>query len=493
MSEEILINVTPVETRVALVENGMLQEAYIERTSRKGIVGNIYKGKVVRVLPGMEAAFVDIGLERAAFIHASDVACTQQPSDEGGDGPKTVPDIRTLLREGQSLVVQVTKDPIGTKGARLTTQLSIPSRYLVFMPGVSHVGISQRIEDETERARLKTLIEEAAAEDSDVQGGYIIRTAAEAAQAEELIADMTYLHRLSVSIKERIGKVQAPAVVYQDLPLFIRTIRDLIRPQTEKVRIDSRESYQRVMEFVREFVTEFADKVEYYPGERPIFDLYSVEDEIQKALSRKVQLKSGGYVIIDQTEAMTTIDINTGAFVGHRNLEETIFKTNLEAARAISRQLRLRNLGGIIIIDFIDMEDPEHQRQVHRMLEKMLERDHAKTKITGVSELGLVEMTRKRTTESLGQVLCEPCPICDGRGFLKTAETVCYEIFREILRVNRAYEAENYLVMASQKVVDRLLDEESDNVADLETFISKTIRFQVEPFYSQEQYDVVLL
>lgn len=493
MSEEILINVTPVETRVALVENGMLQEAYIERTSRKGIVGNIYKGKVVRVLPGMEAAFVDIGLERAAFIHASDVVPSQSNGDEPADTPKTVPDIRSLLREGQSLVVQVTKDPIGTKGARLTTQLSIPSRYLVFMPGVSHVGISQRIEDDAERARLKTLVEEAAAADQDVQGGYIIRTAAEAASPEDLIGDMAYLHRLSQSIHERIARVQAPAVVYQDLPLFIRTIRDLIRPQTEKVRIDSRESHQRVMEFVEEFVSEFADKVEYYPGERPIFDLYSVEDEIQKALSRKVQLKSGGYVIIDQTEAMTTIDINTGAFVGHRNLEETIFKTNLEAARAISRQLRLRNLGGIIIIDFIDMEDPEHQRQVHRMLEKMLERDHAKTKITGVSELGLVEMTRKRTTESLGQVLCEPCPICDGRGFLKTTETVCYEVFREILRVNRAYDAESYLVMASQSVVDRLLDEESDNVADLETFISKTIRFQVEPFYSQEQYDVVLL
>ena len=493
MSEEILINVTPVETRVALVENGMLQEAYIERTSRKGIVGNIYKGKVVRVLPGMEAAFVDIGLERAAFIHASDVITSESTSDQLADAPKTVPDIRTLLREGQSLVVHVTKDPIGTKGARLTTQLSIPSRYLVFMPGVSHVGISQRIEDDTERGRLKTLIEEAAAQQPDIQGGYIIRTAAEAAPAADLIGDMNYLHRLSHSIHERIGRVQAPAAVYQDLPLFIRTIRDLVRPQTEKVRIDSRESHQRVMEFVEEFVTEFADKVEYYPGERPIFDLYSVEDEIQKALSRKVQLKSGGYVIIDQTEAMTTIDINTGAFVGHRNLEETIFKTNLEAARAISRQLRLRNLGGIIIIDFIDMEDPEHQRQVHRMLEKMLERDHAKTKITGVSELGLVEMTRKRTTESLGQVLCEPCPICDGRGFLKTSETVCYEVFREILRVNRAYDAESYLVMASQSVVDRLLDEESDNVADLETFISKTIRFQVEPFYSQEQYDVVLL
>ncbi|MBL3554988.1 MULTISPECIES: ribonuclease G [Marinobacter] len=493
MSEEILINVTPVETRVALVENGMLQEAYIERTSRKGIVGNIYKGKVVRVLPGMEAAFVDIGLERAAFIHASDVVPVQQPPNETADTPKTVPDIRTLLREGQSLVVQVTKDPIGTKGARLTTQLSIPSRYLVFMPGVTHVGISQRIEDENERARLKALVEEGAAADAEVSGGYIIRTAAEAASAEDLLGDMNYLHRLNQAIEERITRCEAPTAVYQDLPLFIRTIRDLIRPQTEKVRIDSRESHQRVMEFVNEFVTEFSDKVEYYPGERPIFDLYSVEDEIQKALSRKVQLKSGGYVIIDQTEAMTTIDINTGAFVGHRNLEETIFKTNLEAARAISRQLRLRNLGGIIIIDFIDMDDSEHQRQVHRMLEKMLERDHAKTKITGVSELGLVEMTRKRTTESLGQILCEPCPICDGRGFLKTSETVCYEVFREILRVNRAYDAESYLVMASQSVVDRLLDEESDNVADLETFISKTIRFQVEPFYSQEQYDVVLL
>jgi len=493
MSEEILINVTPVETRVALVENGMLQEAYIERTSRKGIVGNIYKGKVVRVLPGMEAAFVDIGLERAAFINASDVMPGHSAGDDASDGPKTVPDIRTLLREGQSLVVQVTKDPIGTKGARLTTQLSIPSRYLVFMPGVSHVGISQRIEDDGERARLKALVETAAEEETEAPGGYIIRTAAEGAAAEEITADMTYLQRLSQSIQERISRATAPSVVYQDLPLFIRTIRDLIRPQTEKVRIDSRESYQRVIEFVEEFVTEFSDKVEYYPGERPIFDLYSVEDEIQRALSRKVQLKSGGYVIIDQTEAMTTIDINTGGFVGHRNLEETIFKTNLEAARAISRQLRLRNLGGIIIIDFIDMEDQEHQRQVHRMLEKMLERDHAKTKITGVSELGLVEMTRKRTTESLGQILCEPCPVCDGRGFLKTSETVCYEIFREILRVNRAYDAESYLVMASQSVVDRLLDEESDNVADLETFIAKTIRFQVEPFYSQEQYDVVLL
>lgn len=492
MTEEILINVTPVETRVALVENGMLQEAQIERTSRKGIVGNIYKGKVVRVLPGMEAAFVDIGLERAAFIHASDVVLPAL-HEEPRETPKTVPDIRSLLREGQSLVVQVTKDPIGTKGARLTTQLSIPSRYLVFMPNVQHVGVSQRIEDEAERDRLRALIDECGTTLDLSRGGYIVRTAAEGAGREEFLADMTYLNRLSASVLDRTGGVVAPAIIYQDLPLFLRTVRDLVRPQTEKVRIDSRESYQRVMAFVEEFVHEMGDKIEYYPGERPLFDLYSVEDEIQKALSRKVQLKSGGYVIIDQTEAMTTIDINTGAFVGHRNLEETIFKTNLEAARAISRQLRLRNLGGIIIIDFIDMEDVEHQRQVLRMLEKMLERDHARTKITGVSELGLVEMTRKRTTESLGQLLCEPCPVCEGRGFLKTPETVCYEIFREILRINRAYEAENYLVMASQAVVDRLLDEESDNVADLETFIGKTIKFQVEVLYSQENYDVVLL
>ncbi|XOZ34932.1 ribonuclease G [Halomonadaceae bacterium KBTZ08] len=491
MSEEILINVTPVETRVALVENGMPQEAYVERTRNKGIVGNIYKGRVVRVLPGMEAAFVDIGLERAAFIHASDVA------ELGGDGdsgsPRTVPDIRSLLREGQSIIVQVTKDPIGTKGARLTTHLSIPSRYLVYMPAMSHIGVSQRIEGEAERRRLRDLIQSAASEYELDAGGYIVRTAAESVGEDDIRRDMDYLNRLSASIMEGARDVRAPGVIYEDLPLFIRTVRDLVRTPTEKIRIDSRESYEKLLAFADRFVDQLREMIEFYPGERPLFDLYSVEDEIQKALSRHVQLKSGGHALIDQTEAMTTIDVNTGAFVGHRNLEETIFKTNLEAARAISRQLRLRNLGGIIIIDFIDMADPEHQRQVLRMLEKMLERDHARTKITGVSELGLVEMTRKRTTESLGQLLCEPCPVCDGRGFLKTPETVCYEIFREIMRINRAYDVEGLLVMASQSVIDRLLDEDSDNVADLETFIGKTIKFQVELVYSQEQYDVVLL
>ncbi len=487
MSEEILINITPMESRVAVVENGVLQEVHVERTQRRGIVGNIYKGRVVRVLPGMQAAFVDIGLERAAFIHAAEIS-----NREGS----AVESISALVHEGQALVVQVTKDPIGTKGARLTTHLSIPSRYLVYMPRTSHVGISLRIEDEVERERLKRVVADCvAAEGIEGQGGFILRTAAEGAGEDEILADIRYLRRLWDQIAAQIQTVGAPSVIYEDLSLAIRTLRDLVNPRIEKIRIDSRENFQKITSFVEELMPEISDRLEHYPGERPIFDLYGVEDEIQKALERKVLLKSGGYLIVDPTEAMTTIDVNTGAFVGHRNLEETIFKTNLEAATAIARQLRLRNLGGIIIdfIDFIDMEDEEHRRQVLRTLEKQLERDHAKTNIIGITELGLVQMTRKRTRESLVQILCEPCPCCQGRGMLKTAETTCYEIFREILREARAYQADSYLVLANQKVVDRLLDEESGNVADLEAFIGRTIKFQVEAMYSQEQYDVVLL
>jgi ribonuclease G len=485
MSEEILINITPMESRVAVVENGVLQEVHVERTQRRGIVGNIYKGKVVRVLPGMQAAFVDIGLERAAFIHASEISTREGAAVES---------ISALVHEGQSLTVQVTKDPIGSKGARLTTQLSIPSRYLVYMPRTSHVGISLRIEDEVERDRLKKVVADCiAAEGIEEAGGFILRTAADGAGAEEIVADIRYLRRLWGQIGTQMKTAPTPSVIYEDLSLALRTLRDLVSLRTEKLRVDSRETFQKVTQFVEELMPEVADRIEHYPGERPIFDLYGVEDEIQKALERKVPLKSGGYLIIDPAEAMSTIDVNTGAFVGHRTLEETIFKTNLEAATAIARQLRLRNLGGIIIIDFIDMEDEEHQRQVLRTLEKQLERDHAKTNIIGITELGLVQMTRKRTRESLEQILCEPCISCQGRGKLKTPETICYEIFREILREARAYQPEGYRVLANQKVVDRLLDEESGNVADLESFIGRTIKFQVESMYSQEQYDVVLL
>ena len=494
MSEEILMNITPMESRVALVENGVLQEVYVERTRSRGIVGNIYKGKVVRVLPGMQAAFVDIGLERAAFIHASEITPEHESRHEKtGEDAQDRP-IYELVHEGQSLVVQVTKDPLGTKGARLTTHISIPARYLVHMPKNNHVGISLRIEDIEERERLRQLVESClAGDDPDAAGGFILRTAAEGIGPDEVRADILFLRRLWATIEENIRESKAPANVYEDLPLHLRTMRDLVNPDIEKIRIDSRETFEKVSRFVKKLVPEIDGRVEYYPGERPIFDLFGVEDEINKALTRKVQLKSGGYLIIDQTEAMTTIDVNTGAFVGHRNLEETIFKTNLEAAVAIARQLRLRNLGGIIIIDFIDMEDPEHQRQVQRAFEKSMEQDHAKTNFTGVSELGLVEMTRKRTRESLENILCESCPTCAGRGSLKTAETVCYEIFREILRAVRAYDGDSYTVLAAETVIDRLLDEESNNVADLEEFIQKPIRFQVEPIYTQEQFDVVLV
>ncbi len=483
MNAEILMNVTPTETRVAVVENGVVQEIFIERSNHRGLVGNIYKGKVVRVLPGMQAAFVDIGLERAAFIHAGEV----------GSGDANAP-IGQLLHEGQSLVVQVTKDPIGTKGARLTTQLAIPSRYLVYMPAEEHVGVSQRIDDEQERERLKQLVQQCMEGEglSRSDAGFIVRTAAEGVGADEILADTRYLRRLWRKLEERIRDNKAPSVVYDELPLSLRTLRDYARPEVHKIFIDSRETFQKIEQFVTQYVPEVADRIEYYPGPRPLFELYSVEDEIQRALERKVPLKSGGYLVIDQTEAMTTIDVNTGGFVGRRNLEETIFKTNLEAATAIGRQLRLRNLGGIIILDFIDMVEAEHQRQVLRMLEKVLEKDHAKTKISGVSELGLVEMTRKRTRESLEQMLMEPCRHCGGRGSVKTAETICYEIFREILREERAYGAGTYLVLASQQVVDRLLDEDSNGLADLEAFIGKTIKLQVESQYVQDQYDIIL-
>ncbi len=484
MSEEILINVTPRETRVAMVENGVLQEVFIERASRLGLVGNIYKGKIQRVLPGMQAAFVDIGLERTAFLHASDIF-------QGNGGEKKEDNILNLVRQGQDILVQVVKDPLGSKGARLTTHLSIAARFLVFMPGQEHIGVSQKIEGEDERQHLREIITALAGEIG--QGGYIVRTVAERMSEAELRSDMEFLHKLWAEIQERAKSLPAGSLVHEDLRLLMRTMRDQVGAEVEKVRIDSRENYEKVLKFASKFIPELAPRIEYYPGERPIFDLYNIEDEIQKALGRKVQLKSGGYLIIDQTEAMTTIDVNTGAFVGHRNLEETIFKTNLEATQAIARQLRLRNLGGIIILDFIDMSEPEHRAQVMRALERSLERDRAKSHICEVSGLGLVEMTRKRTRESLEHVLCEPCPTCQGRGSVRTAETVCYEIFRELLREARQFDAQQFLVLASQEVVDIMLDEESTSVAELEEFIGKPIRFQVETLYTQEQFDVVLL
>jgi ribonuclease G len=488
ISEEILINITPQETRVAIVENGALQEVSIERQSSRGIVGNIYKGKVNRVLPGMEAAFVDIGLEKAGFLHVSDIDTGDESA--GAEENTTRPTINELLREGETLLVQVVKDPIGTKGARLTTSISVPSRYLVYMPNSTSVGISVKIEDETERERLKKLIETCRSE-SQV-GGCIIRTAAEGVDEAELLRDIAFLSKLWGSLLEHAESLPPGSMIHEDLPLSIRTLRDMVGVDTTLVKVDSRETYQRMTDFATRYIPDLPARIEHYPGERPLYDVYNIDDELQRALERQVGLKSGGYLIIDQTEAMTTIDINTGAFVGHHNLEETIFKTNMEASQAIARQLRLRNLGGIIIIDFIDMEHEDHKRQVLKSLEKYLDKDHAKTQVCEVSPLGLVEMTRKRTRESLEHILCEPCKTCHGRGSLKTTETVCYEIFREILREARFYdEARQLLVMANQDVVDRLLDEEAANLAELETFIKIPVKLQVEAHLSQESYDVV--
>ncbi|MCW9024145.1 MAG: ribonuclease G [Gammaproteobacteria bacterium] len=488
MSEELLINITPQETRVAYVENGVLQEVHIERAQRRGLVGNVYKGQVCRVLPGMQAAFLEVGLERTAFLHVSDILVHDDNRNDDDKVPET---IMELLREGQEVIVQVVKDPMGSKGARLTTQVSIPSRYLVYIPGAENVGVSQKIEEEAERQRLKDAINKY--KDEFEPGRYIIRTVAEGVTEEDIYKDMHFLQKLWLAMQEKASTANSGELIHEDMPLVMRTMRDLSGINIEKVRIDSNETFKKVQKFAGKFLPEIENCIEYYPGERPIFDLYGVEDEIRKSLERKVQLKSGGYLVIDQTEAMTTIDVNTGAFVGHRTLEETIFKTNLEATQAIVRQLRLRNLGGIIIIDFIDMAVPEHRQQVLQALEKCLARDRAKTHISEVSSLGLVEMTRKRTRESLEHILCEECPTCNGRGSILTAETVCYEIFREIMREDRQFSAQKFLVLASQSVVDLLLDEESTSIAELEEFIGKPINFQVETEYTQEQFDVVLM
>ncbi len=487
MSGELLINVTPSETRVALIEHSSLQEVHVERIAKKGIVSNIYLGKVIRVLPGMQAAFVDINLDKAAFLHASDIRSRLITNQENNDNE--VADIRTLVHEGQYLMVQVVKDPIGTKGARLTTDLTIASRYLVMMPNATHAGVSQRIESDKERHRLKRIV----SEHCDDEGGFIVRTAAEGAGEDELNHDALFLKRVWAKVQQRKRRKQINMPLYQDLNLASRIIRDFVGGGLERIRVDSKLSYQELKDFTEEFVPEIAQIIEYYPGEQPIFDLFATEIEIQRALQRKVELKSGGYLILDQTEAMTTIDINTGAFVGHRNLEETIFNTNIEATQAIARQLRLRNLGGIIIVDFIDMNNNEHKKRVLHSLDMAMSKDKVKYSISNFTSLGLVEMTRKRTRESLEHILCDECPVCDGRGHLKTVETISFEILREVVRVNRAYDADKFIVYCSPTVSESLMNEGYNHLAELEVFIGKQIKVQTDSMYTQEKFDVVMM
>ena len=486
MSTEILVNISPQETRVALVEGGAAQEIYVQRASRHGLTGNIYKGSVQRVLPGMQAAFVEIGLERTAFLHVADML----PPSHDDQAPE--PQITRLLHEGQQVLVQILKDPLGSKGARLTTLLSVPSRYLVLLPHEKHAGVSARIEDDNERTRLKGLLEGIRLELAP-EFGVIARTAAEGADADALANDLRFLLRLWSGISEQARHARSGTMVHGDLPLSMRILRDLIGTDVERVRIDNAEECRRVKQFASVFVQQATARIEPYEGAAPIFDLYGVEDDITRALHRRVELKSGGHLVIDQTEAMTTVDVNTGAYTGHRNLEETVLKTNLEAAQAAARQLRLRNLGGIIILDFIDMKSEDHRAQVLRALERALAADPARTQVYPFSPLGLVEMTRKRSRESLGRILCEPCPTCEGRGVVKTVETVCHEVAREVQRAARQFEAKGFLVLAAPAVVQRLMENQPLGLAELEAQLNRPIRMQAENAYTQENFDVVPL
>ncbi|MCM1129156.1 MAG: ribonuclease G [Alistipes senegalensis] len=487
MTEDILINITPQETRIAVVAHGATQELHIERTQTRGLAGDVYLGKVVRVLPGMQSAFIDIGLERAAFLHIADI---WEAHHNDGSPEKPIP-IERMLTDGQSLMVRVIKDPLGTKGARLSTQISIAGRMLVYLPQENHIGISQRIQDEAERELLRTRVQTLLP--ADEKGGYIVRTIAEVASEDDLKNDIDFLRKLWGAIKETARKSAAPCLLYQDLSLAQRVFRDFVHEKTSSIQIDSYEDYLHLREFAANYTPDILERLRYYEGERSLFDLYGVENEIQLALAKRVNLKSGGYLIIDQTEAMTTIDVNTGGFVSGRNFDDTIFKTNLEAAHAIARQLRLRNLGGIIILDFIDMENQEHRTAVLEELKKTLANDRTKVSVSDFSALGLVEMTRKRTRESLAHILCESCPVCQGRGQVKTPRTVCYEIMRDIQSEARRFGQREFRILASQVVIDMFLEEESQYLAALGDIIGKPISLQVENAFQQDQYDVILM
>ena len=495
MQQDILINWSPQETRVAVIENSAVQELHVERALERGLVGNVYLGKVARVLPGMQSAFIDIGLERAAFLHVADLisSVTARHANNASEAAPVLP-IEKQVFEGQSLLVQVIKDPMGTKGARLSNQISIAGRFLVFLPQDEHIGISQKIhleQREALRLRLQNLAQQAVQDES--VGGYILRTNGEDASDLELQEDIAYLRKSWARIKDLSMKMPPQSLLHQDLHLLQRVLRDMVSDQTSSIRIDSNEQFQFLRNFAQEFMPMTVDKLQIYKGERPLFDLFSVDEEVSKALGRRVDLKSGGYLVIDQTEALTTIDVNTGGFVGAKNFDETIFKTNLEAAGAIARQLRLRNLGGIVIADFIDMSLPQHQEAVLQELQKQLSRDRVKTMASGFSQLGLVEMTRKRTRESLAHLLCEPCEICQGKGIVKTARTVAYNILREILREARQFNPKEFRVLASSRVIDLFMDEESQHLAGLSEFIGKPISLQAQAHLPQESYDIILL
>ncbi|MDD5285802.1 MAG: Rne/Rng family ribonuclease [Desulfuromonadaceae bacterium] len=507
MGAELVINAASHETRIALIENGTIAELYIERSREKGIVGNIYKGRVVRVLPGMQAAFVDIGLEKAAFLYVADVfdaieeyesllydgrkkddeSSAEQDANNHTEFRPLHP-IEDLLQEGQELLVQISKEPIGTKGARITSHISLPGRHLVYMPTVDHIGISRRIEDEVERERLREIVERLKQPGS----GYIVRTVSEGKSEEDLIADMQYLSTLWDEIAKRKDKAAVPSLLHSDLDVVQKVVRDIVTEQVDKIIVDSKTDHDRVVQFISTFADKRKYAVELYGEEEPIFDHYGLEVEISRALGRKVWLKSGGYIIIEQTEALTAVDVNTGRFVGKHNLEDTILKTNLEAVKEIAYQLRLRNIGGIIIIDFIDMEKEVNRDKVFTALEDALKSDKSKTNILKISELGLVEMTRKRVRESIGRMMCEPCTYCEGRGYIKSKTTICHEIFRELRREMLDIRGTKATVTVHPLVADLLYDEERRGLEELEKKFKKRVTVRAKPGFHQEQFEILI-
>lgn len=505
MPSEILINVRPTETRVAYIENSILNDLKIERKTSPTLVGSIHLGKVIRVLPGMQAAFVDIGLDRAAFLYVGDVRGDVDGSElidaeTARDGERPLgghvgdpldqaiskPKIQELLTEGQSILVQVAKDPLGSKGARITTHVSLPGRNIVFMPTLNHIGVSRRIEDPAERERLRKLVV-----GLNPKGGVIVRTAGEGATEASLQADIEYLHRLWQEIERKYEERTKPGLVHSEPDVELRALRDLLSEDVDRVITDDQESFKKITDFISQFMPKFNNKVSLYEDPLPLFDLYEIDIEISRSLERKSWLKSGGYIVIDEAEALVVIDVNTGRYVGKKDLEDTILKTNLEAVREIAHQLRIRNCGGIIIIDFIDMEKEVHREKVLTSLREELQRDRARTTVVSMSNLGLVEMTRKRIRPSLVKTLCEPCTYCDGRGYIKQKVTVAHEIFRDLEREGAIADPHaTTVVHCHADVGDYIYEEETEMLEDIEARINRSVVFKLEPSFHREQYEI---
>ncbi len=503
MYKKIVINVADHETRVALLEDGNIAELFIERGDASDIAGNIYKGKVQRVLPGMQAAFVDIGLRQAAFIYVNDViGGNYSPFDDFPEDADTPEEslsyngymssirrerhIEELITEGQEIMVQAAKTPIGSKGARLTTHVSLPGRFLVLMPASDHIGISRRIEDEDERGRLKTNIESIRKDNF----GYIVRTAAEGVQKEKFEYEMGFLKNLWANIQQKYQTAPSPSLLHKEVAVSLRAVRDLLLHEAEKLIIDSRTGYESILNFLDTFMPSLKDSVELYEGMEPIFDAFNLEADISRALKKKVWLKSGGYIVIEHTEALVAIDVNTGRYVGKYNLEETILKTNLEAVKEIAYQIRLRDIGGIIIIDFIDMEKKSNQEKVFNALTEALKKDRSKTHVLPISELGLIQMTRKRIRKPLTRLLCEPCFYCDGEGYLISKQTICYNIYREILRESKDMIGVKISLRVNPEIAELLYGEERQTIASAEKIIGKQIVIYPDINLHMEEFDI---